>query len=181
MSLDITNVLRAQGDLIPFQMEVDAIGASRDDMELTIAQVSGQATGLGEQIALIGTIHVEGEARCARCTKPFITSFDAPLDATFQRKGEEGAGFEEEEDPDVDFYEGSRIELKTAVESALSLHMPMRFLCEEECKGLCPTCGQNLNEAACDCVPSGEDSPFAALGALLNDEKEVDPHGSPEG
>jgi uncharacterized protein len=47
------------------------------------------------------------------------------------------------------------------------LAMPIKPICSEECKGLCPSCGRNLNEGPCGCPPDAGESAFAALAALL--------------
>lgn len=64
------------------------------------------------------------------------------------------------------------LDLREAIRQNLLLSLPMRSLCREDCAGLCPQCGQNLNEGTCDCVPEVEDTRFDALRALLEDAAE---------
>ena len=61
--------------------------------------------------------------------------------------------------------ESHTIDLVPLVEQALLLELPLVPLCDDDCRGLCPRCGANLNEGPCQCGdgPTGEDNPFAAL------------------
>ena len=62
---------------------------------------------------------------------------------------------------------GTEIELMDLVKDAVVLDLPMRFLCKEDCKGLCPKCGANRNEHPCNCLEGDDDNPFAALRDLF--------------
>ena len=78
------------------------------------------------------------------------------------------------EDPDLYAFEGSKADLTDAVRDALLLELPYRFLCSEDCKGLCPTCGVNLNLGACTCQEGGNvTNPFSALKAIVQNNEEV--------
>ncbi|MEG0874434.1 MAG: DUF177 domain-containing protein [Clostridiales bacterium] len=69
------------------------------------------------------------------------------------------------------FFEGDEIDLLPYVEQSVFLAMPMKVLCKEECMGLCPQCGQNLNIKKCSCDNTPIDPRLAVLGDLF---KEVD-------
>lgn len=70
-----------------------------------------------------------------------------------------------------DYIEASEysIELDKIVRDDILLDLPSKFLCKEDCKGLCSVCGQNLNEGACDCSAKESDPRWAALQQLLSD------------
>ncbi len=181
MFLDVSAALRAEGELLPFEARVDASEASRDDAVLSNALIKGKMAGIGERVTLIGTVTARVTACCARCTKEFETSLSVPYEAIFARPGEESADEDAGgNDPDLYFFEGSQVEPDESAVASLALNMPMRFLCNADCKGLCPVCGMDLNEKDCSCETVGEDSPFTALKALFTDEKEVNPHGGTE-
>ena len=61
-----------------------------------------------------------------------------------------------------------------AIRDALTLELPLRVLCKEDCKGLCPKCGHNLNEGPCGCDLREEDPRWDALKSLLQNQ---DRHG----
>lgn len=84
---------------------------------------------------------------------------------------------EDDEDDDgevgvifVDSFQGE-LDLREEVWETLLLSLPEGALCREDCKGLCPVCGADLNEGACSCVPDTADPRFAVLRGLIDDEK----------
>ena len=78
------------------------------------------------------------------------------------------------DDPDQYALNGYKIEIDDLAREALLLELPMRFLCSESCKGICPSCGTNLNKAPCTCQEGGSrQNPFSALSELLTEDEEV--------
>ena len=66
------------------------------------------------------------------------------------------------------------VNMMPMVEEALVLELPMRFMCSEDCKGICYICGANRNIAPCTCQEGGErQNPFSALRELLTEDEEV--------
>jgi len=76
-----------------------------------------------------------------------------------------GIGAEEADDPDVFLYDPNArtLDLRPAVRETWLLTVPAYAQCREDCKGLCATCGTNLNESTCDCAPTKTDSRWDAL------------------
>jgi uncharacterized protein len=69
----------------------------------------------------------------------------------------------------VAYYDHDQIDLGEMVREQLFLGVPMRRLCREDCKGLCPECGVNRNNERCDCVPKADVDPrLAELGKLFD-------------
>ena len=64
--------------------------------------------------------------------------------------------------------ENGQLLLEELVEADLILHLPLKNLCREDCRGLCPTCGKNLNEGLCGCKSESVDPRLAVLGQLLS-------------
>jgi uncharacterized protein len=71
-----------------------------------------------------------------------------------------------DEDLDSAYVEADRLDLGGWVRDAVAEMVPVTILCREDCAGLCPTCGANLNEAPCDCVVEETDSRWDALKGL---------------
>jgi len=67
------------------------------------------------------------------------------------------------DDMDVGFYDGVCLDVDLVAVEQIELSLPMRFICREECRGLCYRCGANLNEEACLCAKEETDSRMAAL------------------
>ena len=120
---------------------------------------------------LVGRVTTRLEMPCSRCLEPFTVDVDATFDLRYQPQAEEpqrSAGEHEVKADDIDtaFYENDEIDLGQLMEEQFLLSLPMKPLCSDDCKGLCATCGTNLNKAACNCTTQWEDPRLAALKAL---------------
>jgi len=96
--------------------------------------------------------HLEGEAaaQCRRCLTDVSVSVAEDVQLLFVESDTEGA-----DDPDVYVVDARAYELdmRPALREQWLLAVPAFVLCRDDCKGLCPTCGADLNAGACDCVP----------------------------
>jgi uncharacterized protein len=72
----------------------------------------------------------------------------------------------EEGDLDVEYYSEPQVALEQLAGEQIELALPMRIVCAESCKGLCPRCGANLNRGECGCKPEAVDDRLQALSAL---------------
>jgi len=120
-------------------------------------------------------VHVKGDLRaeirfsCHRCLEPVSRSLEEPLEAflihepSASRKEEVELDAEELEE---EFYDGEAIEIDRLVAERIFLAVPVKALCSEACRGLCPRCGANLNREACLCEREEKPSPFQALAGL---------------
>ena len=109
------------------------------------------------------------EVECSRCIEPF----DVPVDARFELRyvpAVENAGDGEreiaEDDLTTAFYREGSLDVIDLLREQFQLALPMKPLCTETCRGLCPQCGTNLNTGACECAPAWEDPRLAALKQL---------------
>ena len=118
---------------------------------------------------LVGRVKTAIELGCSRCLEPFQMPVDAPFDLRYEPRASDAAGGEHEihsGDFDTALYENDEIDLGQLMQEQIFLTLPMKPLCAQECRGLCPSCGTNLNKAACDCQTRWEDPRLAALEAL---------------
>jgi uncharacterized protein len=119
---------------------------------------------------LVGTVRTELEMSCGRCLEPFRTPFDGTIDARYLPASEFSADDEErevgEEDLDTSFYRDDQIDLNEVLREQFYLALPMKPLCREQCAGLCPHCGTNLNTGTCECTSQWEDPRLAPLRGL---------------
>ncbi|MGD0796116.1 MAG: DUF177 domain-containing protein [Acidobacteriaceae bacterium] len=111
------------------------------------------------------------ELLCARCVEPVPTPLAGSFDLIFRPQSADADPGERAITPDeteIGYYEESGLALEDVVREQVLLSLPSRTLCKEDCKGLCPRCGQNLNQQTCNCKPtSGEDaSKWSALRSL---------------
>jgi uncharacterized protein len=126
-----------------------------------------------QQFDLVGHVRTELELPCSRCLEPFRWPVDAAFDLRFVPRSEnagEGERAIEEDDVSTAFYENDTIDLGQLMREQFYLSLPMKPLCRDDCRGLCPLCGTNLNRATCDCRRDWEDPRFAALKALKREK-----------
>ncbi|HEX5034969.1 MAG TPA: DUF177 domain-containing protein, partial [bacterium] len=128
-----------------------------------------------QNVSLAGGVRLRLKPTCARCGQAFEADLEVPIQRHlvpyFAGPREELLSEEEEvelnaEDLDFSFYHGEEIDLGEILGEEITLALPMRFLCREDCRGLCPRCGQNLNQGDCSCDQPDEFSPFSALKDL---------------
>jgi len=121
------------------------------------------------QFHVQGTYSVEMEAQCDRCLGRARFPLNAGFDL-FYRPASEIAREEEVEidsgEAEIGFYEGGGIELEEILREQVLLALPMQRVCSEACKGICPVCGKNRNETACDCHATKADDRWRALRKL---------------
>jgi len=122
-----------------------------------------------EQFRLIGAVKTTLELACSRCLEPFLSPVDAAFDLRYQPHAQNAGEDEKEIEADdlaTAFYENEEIDLGQLMREQFYLSVPMKPLCQEGCRGLCPACGTNLNRGTCDCKPGWEDPRLAALKEL---------------
>jgi uncharacterized protein len=78
------------------------------------------------------------------------------------------------EEIEAGWYRGSELDLGAFLHEIVSLELPVKPLCREDCAGLCPRCGADMNNDPCECAEVPADSPFAALAALRTGPNEGD-------
>src|SRR5687767_9045229 len=123
-----------------------------------------------ERFRLLGTVRTELELPCSRCLEPFRLPVDASFDQRFLPASEMAADEEQEvqdDDLDTSYYRDDQIDLNELLREQVYLALPMKLLCREDCKGLCPQCGTNLNTGTCACATQWEDPRLAPLKGLI--------------
>ena len=164
MKLDIESAKKNPGDICHAEFEEQLnndclpYGCSFDGP----AKVSVDYTLSDEGLFVWGKLNALIGASCARCLK----NIKYPVETEFSEVFKEIA----DEDDEAYIYTGEELSLDKMLEDRIILVLPVRFLCSEDCKGLCPRCGADLNEGPCGCKdeeePSG-DSPFSGLKGLF--------------
>lgn len=118
-----------------------------------------------DHIHIQGTIEGALRLSCHRCLTDFVWPLNEEVDTLLltEQTGEEEEVELEAEDLEYDFFDGEVIEIDQLVAEQIFLALPYKVLCSEMCRGLCPQCGTNLNEASCNCANETKNSPFATL------------------
>ena len=167
--MDVTQALKKPGQAFSFeeQVEVEPMEYLSDPLAFKDVNVKGEYVCAGDdRISVKAEVNARAETRCSRCLDPVAIPVRADVDALYVRQPDP-------DDPDLYSYDSSTVVLTDAVRDALLLNMPLRVLCSEACRGLCPRCGINLNRGTCTCQEGAEvTNPFSALkNIVLNDEE----------
>ncbi|MGC8492402.1 MAG: YceD family protein [Syntrophobacteraceae bacterium] len=129
-----------------------------------------------DHLTVTGTIQGALEVGCHRCLRPFLLPVDEKVDIYLVTEGRGEREDEKELEADellYEFFDGEVIEVDELVAEQIFLGLPVKVLCSEDCRGICPGCGANLNEEACRCKADHTSrSPFAKLEVLKKKQPE---------
>ena len=107
-----------------------------------------------QDIRLVGWLGTKLELSCARCLEPVDRTVDRRFDLLYRPQGIDG-GQEElsvtATEAEIGYYTGEGLLLEDVLREQVLLAVPMKTVCREDCKGLCPQCGKNLNQGGCSC------------------------------
>ena len=152
-------ITEVHNDLDPKQMDVEFV-----DLRYTAPlYLEGTVEKGLDTLTFRGHLTSDQEHLCGRCLKSIVTPLDKPFEFFYETKGKE------------------IIETLDDLRETLILDHPLSFVCSEGCKGLCPSCGANLNETRCRCetqVPAPPPaSPFSELQKMWKTRKEENRRG----
>lgn len=131
-----------------------------------------------KKIIVGARVRTEAKMVCARCLTEFTQAVEAEFDFGVELAdgAPENVELWEEDFVRVAPHNGT-IKITRRIRDAILLELPMRPLCDPDCKGLCPRCGANLNIEQCKCKPTDTDNPFYKLKELLDRKGK---NGAPE-
>jgi uncharacterized protein len=136
-------------------------------------EVNATAELLDGQIRIAGDLETKIEMVCARCLDPVIEEVHKDFDLLYQplRKGmkpEEEQRLKDD-DTEIGFFQGEGLFLADVLKEQVLLSLPMKVICQSDCRGLCATCGANLNHEECRCETHATDPRLAPLARLKQD------------
>ena len=167
MRLNLREIIEIPGASLPFECELEADGLDFP----SVVGYSGRPHAVGRVYNEAGVLRLEGTLTadmtcvCDRCGAEFDSVKETVLDAVIV---EEDTGV----NPELFILDGDEIDLSEILSTLFILDMETKFLCTEDCKGLCDRCGKNLNLGPCGCRKQ-LDPRFAVLEQLLD----KDPNG----
>jgi uncharacterized protein len=142
----------------PIEMDLDLDPAELDlsDKEFSFpGPVRGHLTFklIGDDVESKGRVSVDAVAPCARCLEPARYHLEAPVHQMWLHRdpGEDALPADLREDTLAEYYRGQEVEAGGVLRELLLSELPDVPHCAEDCKGLCPKCGANLNREACRC------------------------------
>jgi uncharacterized protein len=172
LSYNVAELLKSEpGAQRTYDVEVDISGIDQD-LVLTKA-LTGKVRLLRTDSGILATGRLQTEVRasCRRCLEPMTASVEIELEEEFQPSIDILTGATvspaDGEDDVTRIDEHHSLDLTEVVRQNLLLAAPTSPLCRPDCRGLCPTCGANLNEEPCSCQRKEEDPRLAVLSELL--------------
>ncbi len=176
MKLDLRPLL-AGDRLLEFDYELSLDADSEDTVSFLTdvdfpspMKVSGEITNTAGYMRMTLTMSVDYVAQCARCLSPVTGQFTLDLEKTVAPRNLLGDLDEDKLDEFAIIKDGF-LDMDEQLREQLEMEFPMRFLCREDCKGLCPKCGKNLNEGECNCDHTEIDPRMEPLRKLLEQMK----------
>jgi DUF177 domain-containing protein len=124
-----------------------------------------------QDIRLQGSYSGEFEVACARCLEPVRIPLKGQFDLIFRPLGADQGSSERSintSETEIGYYQESGLLLEDVLREQVLLSLPARVLCREDCKGLCPRCGRDLNSEPCACDTAPADPRWSALSDLAS-------------
>jgi uncharacterized protein len=127
----------------------------------------GQAENIAGEIQVTGLLSAGLTINCSRCNTVFQLRLSLPFQEIYSSLD---VPLDEAGEQDIHFFNGPGIDLTPEALRALFAELPMKPLCREDCRGLCPVCGVDLNLRQCSCEIKEIDPRWEMLRDLLNNE-----------
>lgn len=180
MRLDLSEIAAHLGKRIKYEINEAPIVDPQSGLKC-VEPIKGSVafTNTGETIDARGKFQTTVELDCARCLRAYKMPVEMPIEEELPLEGAPWAAEQQQEDieelPEDEkepLFVDHIFDLEEYLRQSILVSVPIKPLCEEVCKGLCPHCGANLNDGPCECPPDTGDSPFAALRTLIKEEDE---------
>jgi uncharacterized protein len=138
-------------------------------------KVTGTLEKVAREVFFQGRVETRLKVTCCRCLEPFQFLVKSGVTAHFVPESNHAQEDRPEielhaEDIDIEYYEGDAIDLAQAVHDQILLSLPASCLCREDCRGLCPHCGANLNQGDCGCRDEVSGDPRLDILKTLKDK-----------
>lgn len=167
MRINLCEIIEMPGSSVPFSCELDAERlASPAIIEfIEPPRAEGRIKNTAGTLGLTGTITCRMKCICDRCGTQFIRDVSLPVEAKI------AADITDEDNPDIFPLDGDWLDLSDTLETCFVLETDAKYLCDEDCAGLCDRCGKNLNDGPCGCAKE-IDPRLAVLQQLLDKKDE---------
>ena len=169
MDNTIVNVaaeLKRPGQTACRELEYDMKGLELLGRELVFSQpvrVHLKYVFDGDGIIADGSLETVLVENCARCLKEFLLPFEQTFHERFERVSANSVS--DTDDTDSYVFSGDKLDLSNLVRDILILNLPISSLCSDDCMGLCPICGADLNQETCSCRDKAQKSASEDDGA----------------
>ena len=172
MLIDLSDIIKDYGGKLviseSFSMgKVDFMG--EEFSFLDPCQIEGTIVNNTKSLEISARVSGKAAVHCARCQKPMIIDASFPVREILVREDTEIG-----DDDDVVTYSGNSVELSEAITNSFLMNLSGKYLCSEDCKGLCPHCGTDLNVGDCDCNKDIIDPRLEKLAEIMKNMSDTE-------
>lgn len=175
LELDISKIRSVRGSRECYHLETAAFDFMSNDWQLAQSLVvDAEISHAGQFLELKGQIHTAVQGNCARCLELVVV----PVNCNFAERllyakdvslfSHLAVGEVEEE---YFIYDKDTLDITDILRENILAVLPQKILCRDDCRGLCPKCGKNLNQGQCDCDLHEVDPRLAVLAKLKETEE----------
>ena len=164
MTLDLKRIFATEGAVLPIEYELDMSEvdqAGAFPLNKPVA-VKGAVPNSADVVSISIVMSYEYIGRCDRCGSDTVREYKVPFEKAL------AVSIEGEESDTIITVPDMKLDLEELVFTEVYASLPTKFLCSEDCKGLCCMCGKNLNQGSCECSVDEVDPRLAKLKELLN-------------
>ena len=178
MKLDLRALLAGECRTLPFEFPFDVPDVRNDPGSILFGvrfpspmEVNGEVVNAAGYMRMRLNLSLDYVAPCARCLADVPGTFRFDLEKTVATP-EMLEGLDEDKVDEFALVEDGFLDLDETITACLLMEFPYRVLCREDCRGLCPKCGKDLNEGPCSCAGDELDPRLSPLQAVLDRLKE---------
>ena len=164
MLIDLKHIFATDNSSLPIEYSLDLSSTEVSGIYplKKPVTVSGTVSNKASLVVLDAVITYEYDAPCARCGAETARTHTIRLNKSL------AVSIEGEESDSILTVPDMKLDLDELLYSEVIVSLPMKHLCKEDCKGICPKCGKNLNDGKCGCPEKEIDPRLSALAELLN-------------
>jgi uncharacterized protein len=162
LKVSVAEILGRPGEYRDLRVASELEGVATALARVDPPEVRGElrVESVVEGILVTGRVEADTALECSRCLEAFCGRVHVQLCEMFVSPGHEQI------DDDAYLVSGTEVDLEPMLRDAVTLALPLKPLCQEACKGLCPTCGKRRDLGPCECRNDETDPRWAALSAL---------------
>lgn len=166
MIIDLSSILKDYGGVMPFCVKSEPENTDFLGDEFKFPEgllIEGKITNNTKSLHLSANVKGKVRVLCARCLSPVIKDVDFKISEILVKDSETDLT----EEDDVIIFSGYSLDIDDIVINNFLMNVSGKYLCKEDCKGLCPKCGRDLNIEECDCSDDDIDPRWAALAEIM--------------
>ena len=141
-----------------------------------LPHISGRIKQSGQDFHVNGALQATVAVSCDRCLRDLFIAVDEPFKLVFapasEARGHHGEREVHEQELDFAYLDGDELDVDQLIREQLELALPSHILCRDDCRGLCPQCGTDLNETECQCA-APVDPRWQALADLTKENQSL--------